>query len=346
MLNPLAWPEDTIICGYRRVVRLTSEGTPFATWIKAMGRRLPDYMMDSVVFVYPSKESADLGEEKGATGFLIGVPSKAVSTKGHIYVVTNAHVIEHGGRVVRMNKYDGTTATFDLKGAWVPHPDGDDVAIAPLEDIVDHNLSSRILHSDVLLSEEEFTRQEVGIGDDAYMVGRFLGHEHRETNKPVIQQGKIAAPLTRLTNPETKHEQLSILVELRSMGGYSGSVVILDPPGRILGINYCHLPVRSPVKFLETEETETETDYFVDMPSGMAAVVPAWKIIEMLGMDQFKRQRYEEGRRMLKRESTKRTKPSLDDAVPKRRNRDVLIPPLNRKKFFEALEKATKRDDK
>ena len=54
-------------------MRLASDGSPFVTWEKVMGRRLPDYMMDSVVFLYPSKEAADEGIEQGATGFMIGI---------------------------------------------------------------------------------------------------------------------------------------------------------------------------------------------------------------------------------------------------------------------------------
>lgn len=341
MLNRVPEPEDTIICGYRRVMRLASDGSPFVTWIKVMGRRLPDYMLDAVVFVYPSKEAADAGEESGATGFLVGMPSKARPTKGHIYVATNEHVIRHGRSVIRLNKYDRTTATFDLSDAWVPHPDGDDLAIAPLEDVTDASLSSRVIHADILLTEVEYRRENIGIGDDVYMVGRFLGHEHRDVNEPVVQQGKIAARITTLTNPETNHQQVSILAEIRSMSGYSGSLVVLDPPGRVLGINYCHLPVKSFVKIIEDGE-ERETDYYVTTPSGMAAIVPAWKISDILEMDQLKRQREEEDRRAMNKST--RTKPVLDDGgEPKRKTRDVEIPPIGRKKFFADLTKATRR---
>jgi hypothetical protein len=344
MASALHFDTETIICGYRRVCRVASDGSQFATWEKVMGRRLPDYMLDAVVFVYPSKEAADEGEESGATGFLIGVPSKGRPTKGHIYAVTNEHVIRHGRSVVRLNKLSGKTATFDLSGAWVPHPDGDDVAIAPLENITDAALASRVLHSDILMNPVEYKNMNVGIGDDVYMAGRFLGHEHRDVNKPVVQQGHIAATITELTNPETNHKQTSILVELRSMSGYSGSVVVLDPPGRILGINYSHLPIKSFVKTVQDGE-ERETDFYVNTPSGMAAIVPAWKIADMLVMDQFKRQREEEDRRMINKSG--RTKPVLDDAVgkPKRKNRDVPVPPISREKFFESLTKVTRKRD-
>ncbi len=303
--------------------------------------------MDSVVFIYPSKESADAAEERGATGFLLGVPSKRVPSLGHVYVVTNAHVVAHGSQVVRMNKASGQTVTFDLVDGWISHPDGDDVAIASLEGVTDPNLASRIFHSELLLTQEAFKANGVGIGDTAYMVGRFLGHEHRDANKPVIQHGAIASPLRQITNPETGHEQESILIELRSIGGYSGSVVILDPPGRILGINFCHLPVRSPVKFQsENDEAPSETDYFVDTLSGMAAIVPAWKIGKMLDMEQFQEQRKRDDER-LARQAGRRVKPILDDTEgSKRKPRDVSIPPLGRKKFFGALEKATRRKNK
>jgi hypothetical protein len=64
-----------------------------------------------------------------------------------------------------------------------------------------------------------------------------------------------------------------------------------------------------------------------------------------LVMDQFKRQRDEEDKRMMNKSG--RTKPVLDDAVgkPKRKNRDVAIPPISRAKFFQSLTKATRKTD-
>jgi len=248
-----------------------------------------------------------------------------------------------------MNKIGNRTATFNLSGAWVPHPKGDDVAIAPLVDVTDPTLMSLILHAELLLTHAEFRQGNFGIGDSVYMVGRFLGHEHRDANKPVIQQGSIAAPIRYITNPETGYEQASILVELRSMGGYSGSVVLLDPGNKILGVNYLHLPVRSPVKFFDEDnaDTLTETIYFVDSPSGMAAVVPAWKIGDILNMKQFEEQRKEDDKR-LEKQAGRRTKPILDDVASpaKASRRDIPIPPVSRKKFFEALDKTTARPPK
>src|ERR1700688_1447608 len=299
MLPREGYDHPRIVWSYRHVKQPESDRSPFVTWEKLMGRRLPDYMLDAVVFIYPSKAAADEGEESGATGFIIGMPSKARPEKGHIYIVTNEHVIRHGGKVARLNLAGSRTITFDLSGKWVSHPDGDDVAVAPLENVIREDITSRVLHRGILLSEADFVEHMIGIGDDAYMVGRFLGHEHRETNNPVVQQGKIASRVAHLTNPETGYEQLSILIELRSMSGYSGSLVVLDPPGRVLGINHCHVPISLPVKF-EEDDQQKDTEYFVNMPSGMAAVVPAWKIDEVLDLDHFKRQRANEDKELMK----------------------------------------------
>lgn len=344
MLLRASEPRETVICGYRRVERYASDGSLFFTWEKLVGLRIPDHTLDMVFFLYPSVEAAESGEEIGATGFVVGVPSALGNRKGHLYAVTNEHVVRHGREVIRFNTVDGRTKTFDLKGAWVAHPDGDDIAIAPLG-ISGHSLKTKVLHLEMLLRHDEFARENIGLGDEVYMVGRFLGHEHRDANRPVIQQGKIASLMTQLENPETGHLQLSILVELRSMGGYSGSLVILDPPGRALGINYCHLPIKAPVKFIDGEE-EKDTEYFVRVPSGMAAVVPSWKIADMLmNMDQFKQQREDDDRRTAGK-LPPRTKPVLDDAGhPKPKTRDVLVPPISRKKFFDSLTKATKKRD-
>lgn len=342
MASAIHFDTETIICDYRRVWRTASDGSPFFTWEEIVGLRIPDHTLDMVFFLYPSVAAAESGEEIGATGFVVGVLSELGNRKGHLYAVTNEHVIRHGREVIRFNTVDGKTKTFDLKGAWVAHPDGDDIAIAPLG-VSGHQLKTKVMHLEMLLRHDEFIRQDIGLGDDVYMVGRFLGNEHPDANKPVIQHGKISSLMTTLENPETGHDQLSILVELRSMGGYSGALVILDPPGRAIGINYCHLPIRSPVKFEENGE-EKQTEYFVDSPSGMAAIVPSWKIADMLKMDQFKRQRENDDQLAAAKSPATKTKPVLDDGGhPKRKTRDVPIPPISRKKFFDKLTKATQK---
>ena len=69
--------------------------------------RISDQILDSVVYLYRSAESAALGESTGGSGFLIGVPSERHEGQAHCYVVTNLHVINQGYAVVRITTAAG-----------------------------------------------------------------------------------------------------------------------------------------------------------------------------------------------------------------------------------------------
>jgi hypothetical protein len=301
--------------------------------------RIPDSVLDCVVFLYPSIETAKAGTPTGATGFVVTVPSTGHPDLGYCYVVTNAHVIQHGRTVVRVNLVNGATDARDLAGSWECHPDGDDIAIAPIGR--SDRFLMRGLLSTRLITHDYFARANVGIGDEVYLVGRFVSYDGQDKNLPVVQRGTVASRIGTIENPETGHQQLSILVELRSMSGYSGSPVFLDIyEGSLLGINFCHLPVRLPVRFgAEGEETE----YYVKMPSGMAAVVPAWKLTDLL--EQFVKQR-ESDDELIARER-KRSPVELDDAgqvEPTQKSRaGIDIPIPTREQVESVFKKATRK---
>jgi hypothetical protein len=66
----------------------------------------------------------------GGSGFLIMLPSVVLAGRGLLFAVTNAHVIEGGSTVVRLNTKDGKFDTFDFTDTdWLLHPDRDDIAI-------------------------------------------------------------------------------------------------------------------------------------------------------------------------------------------------------------------------
>jgi hypothetical protein len=119
--------------------------------------------------------------------------------------------------------------------------------------------------------------------------------------------------------------QESFSVDMRSIPGSSGSpvVVTIDPSSIrankdgimyqiptgnfyqwLLGIDWCHFPYYSDV--LDDAGKKIEPRQRVKLNSGIAGVIPAWKLAEMLHMDDVKRKRaqsdtHEEERR--KRES-------------------------------------------
>ena len=83
-------------------------GYSYKQWRQPLPR-IPDIILNSIVYLYRDEEEAETGAEVGGSGFLLVTPSRArlVSPNArratHIYVVTNAHVIESGSSVVRVN---------------------------------------------------------------------------------------------------------------------------------------------------------------------------------------------------------------------------------------------------
>src|SRR4051794_5711082 len=71
--------------------RLSSRGNPYVLWKRVMPR-IPDIMLDCVVYLYESVDHAIASANKGGSGFLLGVPLSEVPNRGVVYVVTNKHV--------------------------------------------------------------------------------------------------------------------------------------------------------------------------------------------------------------------------------------------------------------
>ena len=81
--------------------------------------RIPDDLIDIIIYLYPSVQAAQDGEQFGGSGFLVGVRSQTYpddTTKAHNYAVTNSHVIREGSSpIVRLNTQDGRTEILELR---------------------------------------------------------------------------------------------------------------------------------------------------------------------------------------------------------------------------------------
>jgi hypothetical protein len=164
---------------------------------------------------------------------------------------------------------------------WTSHPKGDDVAVC--------YLGLEGLIGPVFAGTSQFlTKDDLGVevdhGDTCLMVGCFAPHPGKQRNIPVLRFGNLSMmPIEPIYIKERSFHQLAFLVEMRSRGGYSGSPVLLlpspsDPDQRqlrkTLGVCCGHLLEKNPKSGL-TED------------SGMAMVIPAWKILEVLQMPEL-----------------------------------------------------------
>jgi len=139
-------------------------------------------------------------------------------------------------------------------------------------------------------------------GEEVFSISRFIGFDGVERNEPTVRFGNLAAQHTvSIPQPETAYNQESLLIEARSLNGSSGAPVFLHrtmiaPPGTKL--QFTELPAFDPlllglgwghIKHPEDEASEFEVER--EKPgrptpgrynSGMMAVVPSWKLTELL----------------------------------------------------------------
>ena len=282
--------------------RYSDDGLKFRIWRPPLPR-ISDSVLHCTFFVYDSLHAAESGEPSGASGFVAGVPSDEFPEKYFHYAITNKHVIREGETVLRFNTRERATPVKTYKDDWLLHPDGDDVAATAVE--LPPEIYFNRVPTTLFLSEEDAEKYKVGPGDETVLIGRFASHEGRQFNLPSARFGNISMlPWEPVKHPSGRPQE-SFLVECRSLPGYSGSPVFLDavphqrvdvrtrqqvPPFCLLGIDWGHLPRFAPV-LRKDRKTRIDEGWVVEMNSGMACVLPAWKITELLEEDRFKMQR-------------------------------------------------------
>jgi hypothetical protein len=200
--------------------------------------RIPDEALEGIVYLYPSVADAENGSRLGGSGFFVTMPSMVIPGGGVLYAVTNAHVIENGSTVIRLNTKDGKFDTFDFtERQWVLHPDKDDVAVCPMPELDPDLHIYKEIGPGTLLKRYEIDAFRVGPGDDVFVVGRFINSQGTVRNIPSVRFGNIAQmPIEPIEQNRVfgKFQQESFLVEARSISGYSGSPVFFDSSCNIL----------------------------------------------------------------------------------------------------------------
>lgn len=304
--------------------------------------RIADAYIDSAVYIYSTVEDAEIGKGVGGSGFLVHVPFRETENMQQTYVVTNRHVVyQTATPVIRLCRIDGSAFGYVTEQEhWTVHPDGDDVAVMPIP--LDPTKVRRMsIGPDRFVTKQLIEDEDIGIGDDTIMIGRFIGHDGRQRNTPAVRFGNIAMMPHEKIKTSTGFEQESFLVELRSMPGYSGSAVYIYSPNAIydmstkrsgrdmaelsdfnlfgpnaqqhihladlkmtpkgpylLGIDFSHLNRNSPV-YNAAAHLHPE-NLFVRENTGMAGVVPAWRIADILYSDVLTAARQELEERLAK----------------------------------------------
>jgi hypothetical protein len=274
--------------------------------------RIEQRVIGTSLFMYVSADAADAGSRSGGSGVLIGQPAETLPGTVHLYAVTNTHVVECAGAVVpRIRTRSGDPKRFDLGLVdWEPHPGGEDVSIAWLEAVpASGDRELQWVPRDWLI-----TKADLGIvaartgwpwetgpivaGEDTFSIARFVGYDGVDRNQPTVRFGNLSSPeaIDISQRPGRDRDQQSLLVEARSLAGYSGAPVFVYrtsgyfaggvapvDEALLLGIGWGH------IKHPEDEKREYDVEMeSPDRPtpgrynSGIMAVVPSWMIAELL----------------------------------------------------------------
>jgi hypothetical protein len=295
--------------------------------------RIEDRLLKSVIYLYESADAAEQGKP-GGSGFLIGEPTE-IPEAVFLFAVTNAHVAKDcpvvrtaGPREKRV-----FVRRWGEDGGWYRHPDQDDVVVTPIGFAPK---AARDFYLDYVPREwfvtpENFTHasHEVndaqtgglppslsadyanldyqplgwpfGPGEEVVMLGRFLGHDGTDENKPAARFGHLAmSPTVPIEHP-WGFMQSSFLIECRSVSGYSGSPIFIyrvqttlsaglvaigadrgkASLPRFLGIDWGNLD-RVGHNDYAVDWAESDADASFPRRSGMLVAVPAWRLAGLL----------------------------------------------------------------
>lgn len=156
---------------------------------------------------------------------MVYVPLEINKEHVHFYAVTARHVVERvPNPVLRVNLKSGKFVQLETNGArWIPHPDGDDLAVCPI------GLDKEIQFSAVGLEDfySPLSKLEIFPGDEVFMIGRFTSHEGKQRNAPSVRFGNLSMLPIETMESLYKKDQETYLIEQHSLPGYSGSPVFV-----------------------------------------------------------------------------------------------------------------------
>ena len=259
--------------------------------------RITENALDSAVFLYRSAEEAEEGSEVGGSGFLVGVATGIRPDLDHVYAVTANHVKAQGATVVRLGNQSGDVERrITSPRDWCQHPAGFDIAACRLglgPDLGDFKYfpmqnipcdGARDPQPNFIENRAMMRTYHLGPGSEVYMVSRFINHDGKHRNLPIVRSGHIAMmPDAPIHNRISGVQEDAYLVEIHSISGHSGSATFVYNPEFLplgygpwlLGIDWGHFPAEG------------------DANSGLTCVTPAWLLWELLMDDDFEKKREE-----------------------------------------------------
>ena len=298
-----------------RVRRQTNRGTDYWTEEPVGVPKIPTNFLDGVFYLYSDRAAAEAGDKYGGTGFFVGVPCRDMPNSHYLYAVSNWHVaVQKGFSVLRVNSTDGPPEIIELGPEdWEFDPEaGHDIAVAV---VTLGQARMSLVESHALVTRDKFSGENaLGVGDDTFMVGRFVDHDGGPTNQPAARFGHISIGPSKLRGVFNKDVDM-ICLDTNSRTGFSGSPVYVyrtmtsdlealarpELQGQILlikraglmllGVHTGQFPewwAAENGPEVESDGTEEASAGQVRGLSGMTRVAPAWGIQQLLDLPKFK----------------------------------------------------------
>lgn len=294
-----------------------------------MANVIPDDVKKVVSFIFIRNERGEI--VPNGTGFFVSIKEEGFHGLFG-YLVTAKHVLIDektqnffSSIIVRLNKANNSgTQSFEIpliegKNFFV-HTEVDvDIAAIPFlpdTDLTKYDL--RLLQQDLLTTKELFTKEKITEGDEVFFIGLFTHHIGQQRNYPITRFGRVALITEEKIKWEDSHVDL-YLMESQSFGGNSGSPVFfyLDPnrvPGQlVLGPPKLLLAGIMKGSFLDAQKIgviNTQTTPISLSNMGISAVVPAYKLHEILFSRSIKEQRAERVKELQLKVSEPATEPT------------------------------------
>lgn len=267
--------------------------------------RLPNHLMDGAAFLFRTKQEAKKRARIGGTAFLVtkevAGSKEAFGSRLFIpYFVSCHHVVYSGGAsVVSINRRDGKDPDiFEFEPTdWTEHPNGDDVVAICAQGHVKpmgHRYAS--VENTWLVTPEFVEKAEVGVGDEVFMIGRFINHQGLKENRSSARFGSISMMLEKIWVKEDHRYQEGFAVEMRSRTGFSGAAVAVYRTAATVLAQVKHLDFWAilGVNWGYVLDEHGENTW-------LNGVVPAWKVIDLLEKTDLKKQHEEHERAFHKK---------------------------------------------
>ncbi len=263
-----------------------------------------------VCFVFIEKDGKLI---PNGTAFFVGVKDPSKPTSFGVYLVTARHVLykpdttEFLERVyIRLNKKDGGSEVGiipikiagDNRTVFVHSDPSVDIAVIPfLPDQAKFDFMC--LPEEFITTKEDYTKLKIREGSDVFFTGLFTPYPGAEKNYPVVRFGRVA--LVTDEKIDWKGTPMTLyLIEAGSYGGNSGAPVFFylgsdrNPGSLVLGPPVLKLAGIMQGTFLDAQEIKvvnTKTTPISLSNMGIAAVVPAYKLHDLLFSEELKRLR-------------------------------------------------------